>query len=93
MVEQGRVLFAVHCAACHGMETLSAGVLPDLRRSNLLTDADAWQSVTRGGVLADRGMVSFAERFSAPESETIRAYVASEARRVAGDRPAKEGHP
>ena len=93
MVEQGRVLFAVHCAACHGMETLSAGVLPDLRRSNIITDATAWQAVTRGGALSSRGMVSFAERFSAPESEAIRAYVASESKRAAGGPQADSAHP
>ena len=89
----GARLYFNHCAACHGMETLSAGVLPDLRRSNILADAAAWQAVTRGGALASRGMVSFAERFSAPESEAIRAYVASESKRAAGGRQAHNAHP
>jgi quinohemoprotein ethanol dehydrogenase len=93
IVEQGRVTFAVHCAACHGMETLSAGVLPDLRRSNILTDRQAWQGVIRGGALVSRGMVSFAELISDEEAEAIRAYVASEAKRVAGGRRADDSNP
>jgi quinohemoprotein ethanol dehydrogenase len=82
-VEQGRVLYAQYCAACHGMETLSAGVLPDLRRSGLLTSAPAWQAVVVEGVLESRGMVSFGGKFDATAAESIRAYVGSEARAAA----------
>jgi quinohemoprotein ethanol dehydrogenase len=81
-VEQGRTLFAANCAACHGMETLSAGVLPDLRRSALLGARDAWKSVVIDGVYSARGMIGFAQRFDAAGAEAIRAYVAAEAERA-----------
>ena len=87
VVEQGRLLFARHCAACHGMETLSAGVLPDLRRSPLLPNELAWRAVLMDGVLTSRGMVSFANVTDAAGAESIRAYVSSEARRALGTHP------
>ncbi len=78
-VERGRVLYAQHCASCHGMETLSAGILPDLRRTALLTVKDAWEQVVIGGALTSRGMISFKDRIDADGAEAIRAYVGSEA--------------
>jgi quinohemoprotein ethanol dehydrogenase len=88
-VEHGRSLYAQHCAACHGMETLSAGVLPDLRRSALLSDGSAWRQVVIEGVLTSRGMISFKEHLDADGAEAIRAYVGSEARTAAATEAGK----
>jgi mono/diheme cytochrome c family protein len=82
-IARGGTLFAMHCAACHGLETLSAGVLPDLRRSGMLATRDAWRAVVIDGALTARGMVGFAQRFSAEDAEAIRGYVVSEARLAA----------
>lgn len=90
IVEGGRLRYSANCAACHGMETLSAGILPDLRRSTMLGDAEAWRRVLIEGALVDRGMVSFRDRLNAGDAESIRAYVASEARRAAGIEAAAE---
>jgi alcohol dehydrogenase (cytochrome c)/quinohemoprotein ethanol dehydrogenase len=79
IVEKGRLLYATHCSACHGIETLSAGVVSDLRRSALLADQQAWRQVTNGGVLTDSGMVSFSSSLNPDQAESIRAYVAREA--------------
>ena len=87
-VEKGRTLFAMHCAACHGMETLSAGVLPDLRRSAVLASRETWRSVVVDGAFTERGMVGFSSRFDADAAEAIRAYVVSEAVIARGARPA-----
>ncbi|MDP9090222.1 MAG: PQQ-dependent dehydrogenase, methanol/ethanol family [Pseudomonadota bacterium] len=78
--KRGGNLFAYACARCHGSGTLSAGVVPDLRRSGALTDGAAWNAIVIGGALKDSGMVSFANQLSRADAEAIRAYVASEAR-------------
>jgi alcohol dehydrogenase (cytochrome c)/quinohemoprotein ethanol dehydrogenase len=81
-VEAGAALYARYCATCHGMETLSAGVLPDLRRSPMLASAAAWRSVVIDGALVQRGMVSFTGQLTPADAESIRAYVADEAARA-----------
>jgi quinohemoprotein ethanol dehydrogenase len=76
---EGFTLFGRHCAACHGIELLSAGVLPDLRTSPALADPEVWRGIILGGALEARGMVSFSDRLDAREAEILRGYVASEA--------------
>ncbi len=82
VIERGRANYAAHCASCHGMETLSAGVLPDLRRSALLSSDRAWRAVVLEGALTTRGMVGFSSRMDADNVESIRAYVVTEALRA-----------
>ena len=65
----------MYCTICHG-----GPVNPDLRRSRLLTDKDAWQKVVMDGVLAPRGMASFAAYLKPEEAEGIRAYVNQQAK-------------
>ena len=84
-VERGRLLYAQHCAACHGMETLSAGILPDLRRTPLLSVRSAWQQVVIEGALTSRGMISFRDRIDADGAVAIRAYVGAEAMSAAAN--------
>lgn len=68
------------CVACHGSGAMSGGIVPDLRYSPVLADAEAWKSVVADGILADRGMVGFSKNFSAEEIEAIRAYVIERSR-------------
>jgi quinohemoprotein ethanol dehydrogenase len=82
-LERGRILYGANCAACHGMEALSAGVLPDLRRSAVLRSPEAFRQVVLGGALSDRGMVSFADRFGPDDAEAIRGYIETRARAAA----------
>jgi quinohemoprotein ethanol dehydrogenase len=79
-VAHGRDLYGINCIGCHGMATMSAGVVPDLRRSGALSHREAWQSIVIGGALSNAGMVSFEKYLSSDDAEAIRAYVASEAR-------------
>lgn len=82
VVNSGKRLYAMNCSFCHGIGTLSAGVLPDLRRSVALSDSAAWQNIVIGGVLETQGMVSFGKIISSDEAEAIRAYVGTEAQFV-----------
>jgi quinohemoprotein ethanol dehydrogenase len=54
---------------------VSGGVLPDLRYSVALGNPEIWQSIVHDGARQANGMVSFAQRMSKDEVETIRAYV------------------
>lgn len=77
-------LYGRFCAACHGIETLSAGVLPDLRYSRLAEDSKAWRAVVLDGALEARGMVGFAPKLSPEDAELIRRYVGEQAQHLAG---------
>ena len=76
-------LFGRYCAACHGIETLSAGVLPDLRYSAATGNPALWRSVVVDGLFESKGMVGFGSRITADDAELIRRYVGVQARRLA----------
>ncbi len=80
---RGEALYGQICASCHGMGTLSAGVLPDLRRSGALTDAGTWRAILIDGALASRGMVSFSRYMTPAEADAIRGYVSAQAEKIA----------
>jgi quinohemoprotein ethanol dehydrogenase len=79
-VSLGAVKFAENCARCHGVATFSSGVLPDLKRSGVLGNAEAWRQIIIEGALKDAGMVSFKKYVTPQEAEAIRAYVQQQAR-------------
>jgi quinohemoprotein ethanol dehydrogenase len=79
-VTRGMELYESTCSVCHGPSAMSSGVLPDLRRSGMIADADNFKSVVIDGALKDRGMISFARYMNAADAESIRAYIASRAK-------------
>lgn len=79
-IAHGQKLFERDCWTCHGPGAISSGVVPDLRRSGVLTSSEAWQSVVIDGVLKDRGMISFDQYLSREDAEDLRAYVAKRAK-------------
>jgi quinohemoprotein ethanol dehydrogenase len=74
----GAALFAVNCSHCHANAPRSP--VPDLRRSGVIRDVAAFQSVVRGGALQARGMPRWDDLLTAPEVTQIHAYVVSVAR-------------
>ena len=83
----GFALYTRYCSACHGLESLTAGVLPDLRRSPALADAQVWRSIVLDGAFEQKGMVGFADALSAEEAEILRGYVAQQAQLLTVDAP------
>jgi quinohemoprotein ethanol dehydrogenase len=67
--------YARYCGVCHGDAAYGSTVLPDLRRSGLIADAKAWDSVVQGGALNANGMISFSKVLNTAQSEAIRHYV------------------
>ncbi len=78
-VAAGVHAYANLCVTCHGDQAQSSGLIPNLRYSPLLGDADAWNAVVREGARATLGMGNFGSILDREQSEAIRAYVISEA--------------
>ena len=71
---EGGKWYGTYCRICH-----AGPVNPDLARSQVITDAQAFKSVVIDGVLETNGMASFRDYLSPAQSEAIRAYLAGEA--------------
>jgi quinohemoprotein ethanol dehydrogenase len=79
MVTQGADLFAVRCTLCHGAGAVAGGSAPDLRKSQVPLNADAFGAIVQGGSLITAGMPKFGD-LTAEELESLRQYVRSQAR-------------
>lgn len=69
------------CLVCHGFSAASR-YTADLRRSAMIKDSDAFNSVVRDGAFKELGMVGFGEFITPAMSEDIRAYLLQEARKL-----------
>jgi quinohemoprotein ethanol dehydrogenase len=78
-VENGRELYNQYCAVCHGGNAISGGIVPDLRYRIGELDP-AWQSIVFDGALAVNGMPAWQDYLSSEEADTIKGYVAYEAK-------------
>jgi PQQ-dependent dehydrogenase (methanol/ethanol family) len=76
-IATGQKFFFMYCQICHG-----GPVNPDLRRSALLKEKDAWQQVVIGGALSQNGMASFKDYLKPEEAEGIRAYLNQRAKEL-----------
>ena len=74
-IAMGAPLFETYCGSCHGAGVIGVGLLPDLRRTPYLHDANAWTQVVLGGALEPNGMASFASVLNQEQAQAIRAYV------------------
>ncbi|WP_232476176.1 PQQ-dependent dehydrogenase, methanol/ethanol family [Flavisphingomonas formosensis] len=73
-IERGRIVYNNNCMVCHGVNAISS-ILPDLRKSMLIADAQAFDAVVADGALADNGMVGFRDKLPAADIAAIRAYL------------------
>jgi quinohemoprotein ethanol dehydrogenase len=80
----GFIGYETHCLSCHGDRAVGIGNGPDLRRSAIPLDADAFAAVVRDGALEPRGMPRFAE-FDAAKVEDIRHYLRSRMAQLRGE--------
>ena len=83
LIAAGGDTYAEYCVLCHGENSnlLTRGTFPDLHRTPLLYTQEGFDTVVLGGILSERGMVSFAEELNAEDTEGIRAYLIEEANR------------
>jgi len=66
------------CQYCH-----TGPVNPDLRRSAVIQDKDAWRAVLIDGALEGNGMASFRDYLTPAQAENIRAHLAAQAKALA----------
>jgi quinohemoprotein ethanol dehydrogenase len=74
VIELGNATYHRVCASCHGMRAVGGGAIPDLRYISRETHAE-FDDIVLGGVRADRGMISFADRISAAEADAVHAFI------------------
>jgi quinohemoprotein ethanol dehydrogenase len=82
-VSVGQALFE-NCMFCHGYGVVAGGAAPDLRASMIPTDAEAFATVVRDGVLVDAGMPKFDE-LTPEQVESIRHYIRDRAAAAPGN--------
>ncbi|HZF16452.1 MAG TPA: PQQ-dependent dehydrogenase, methanol/ethanol family [Steroidobacteraceae bacterium] len=73
-IAQGRQVYTVRCASCHGLNAVSSGLIPDLR----YLDANlhkGWDGIVIYGAKRTSGMPSFDKLLSLDETDAIHAYV------------------
>ncbi len=68
-------IYARYCGFCHGEAAMSGGMVPDLRHSATLNDANAIKAIVIDGALKHNGMVSFKEAVTPADAEAIRQYL------------------
>jgi PQQ-dependent dehydrogenase (methanol/ethanol family) len=78
----GKQRFADRCMVCHGDGAVGGGVVPDLRFMNAERH-QMWMGIVLGGLLREKGMVSFAGVLTAEEAQAIQAYVIERANELA----------
>jgi quinohemoprotein ethanol dehydrogenase len=87
VIDEGKAHYARLCGRCHGLNMRSSNIVPDLRRSASLADKAAWKSIVLDGALRAQGMVSWSRYLTPAAAESVRAYVADEARKASAATP------
>lgn len=78
-IAEGARHYGRFCGVCHGDAAYGSTVLPDLRRSGLLSDKKGWAVVVHDGALKANGMVSFSNVLGKDQIEAVRHYVINRA--------------
>jgi len=79
----GATAFTVHCGDCHGSMAVGSTQAPDLRRSPIPQDREAFVQIVRGGALEAQGMPKFGE-LSDRKLDDIRYYIRAQAAQLRG---------
>lgn len=80
-ITHGKRMYHRYCGVCHGAGVKGGGVIPDLRHTPESKHL-VFEDIVLGGILKDRGMVSFADVLTKEDSKAIQGYVISEAHRL-----------
>lgn len=77
----GKFMYHKYCGVCHGPGVRSGGVLPDLR---YLAPGKhiVFEDIVLGGILKERGMVSFEGSLTKEDSRAVHQYIISQANRL-----------
>jgi quinohemoprotein ethanol dehydrogenase len=81
-VKAGNLAYHRWCAFCHGVGAQSAGVITDLRTSQLFF-SDALEAIVMKGQLLSKGMPHLAQWMSKEELDAIRVYMTAKRNELA----------
>ena len=81
LAASGKVIYDTYCYMCHGLDTISGGVLPDLKYAGPDVH-DSWIDIVIDGVLEDNGMRSFRDVLSVKDAEAVQAYIIQKAQQL-----------
>jgi quinohemoprotein ethanol dehydrogenase len=73
-IARAKGLYMDHCMRCHGLNAVSNGQVPDLRRLEPVWH-EHFDRIVRDGMMADAGMPPFGDVISASESKEIHAWL------------------
>lgn len=76
-IRRGAMVFEAQCQLCHGRNGAARSTFPDLRRSPALHSQELLDTIVLQGVLAERGMGSFAEFLEDGDTVALRGYLIS----------------
>jgi quinohemoprotein ethanol dehydrogenase len=83
-VAHGEERYTARCNRCHGLNGGPPNyTVPDLRRSAFLPSKAGWKAVVIDGALEKNGMIGWKQWLSDDDAEAIRAYVSSQAVKLA----------
>jgi len=77
----GLAVYNDNCMVCHGFSA-TGRYTADLRRSDIIKDAEAFRGVVIDGAFSAQGMVSFAKFLTPADAENVRAYLIGEGRKL-----------
>jgi len=74
ILENGRDLYYVYCAACHGTEAISNGAIPDLRHLPAAFH-NSFNAIVLDGVMSKAGMVGFSDVLTEDDAYALHAFI------------------
>lgn len=86
----GRRLYRDYCVFCHGDGAVSGGATPDLRALSAEKHR-LFQSIVRGGLHWEKGMVGFGDELGEAQVENIRAFLVERAHYALSQQAATAG--
>lgn len=84
LAAEGDAIFARDCAYCHGQLAISGGYAPDLRASAAILSYEAFEHITRSGLLVATGMPKW-DDLSDADVRALRQYLRSRAADMRAD--------
>jgi alcohol dehydrogenase (cytochrome c)/quinohemoprotein ethanol dehydrogenase len=94
IVQAGQHKYSQYCTACHGENGQTrSGNFPDLTRTPLLHTQEGFDQVVLKGVLAEKGMASFAAVLKPEGTRAIRAFIVARANELKNMPPSSEPPP
>jgi quinohemoprotein ethanol dehydrogenase len=78
IIKKGRWLYTEYCVACHGLDMVSNGAIPDLRRLPR-PFYDNFNSIVLDSAMRKLGMVGFKDVLSESDAYALKAHILDEA--------------